>query len=75
MSTISLAWVEPEESKRVRRGLNSPLKKGFRALFQLGSSRHWSATACADQAPDVLDLRASHPWLALTVPLKISTAC
>ncbi|WP_448510889.1 hypothetical protein, partial [Immundisolibacter sp.] len=34
-------------------------------LFQLGSSRYRPATASEDQALDVLDLRASHPWLAV----------
>jgi hypothetical protein len=42
------------------------LKKGFPALFQPGSSRCAPATASEDQALGVLDLRASHPWLALT---------
>ncbi|MEW6728474.1 MAG: hypothetical protein AB1332_03905 [Pseudomonadota bacterium] len=41
-------------------------EKGHRALFQLAPSRHMSAMGCEDQSLGVMDLRASHPWLALT---------
>jgi len=47
------------------------LKKGFPALFQLGSSRSEFATAYEHQQLGVVDVRASHPWLALTRPLKM----
>jgi len=49
-----------------QRPANRMLKKGFPALFQLGSSRSEFATASEHQQLGVIDVRASHPWLALT---------
>jgi len=48
------------------------LKKGFPALFQLGSSRSEFAAASEHQQLSVVDVRASHPWLAFTRPVQMS---
>jgi len=70
---IIAAGRAPDKKRHNRRVFSRMLKKGFPALFQLGTSRSEFATASEHQSLGVIDVRASHPWLALTG--RFSTAC